>query len=184
MISITTSRLILRSWQEGDVESFYQVNQDRHVIEYLAGSLTYQQVRDFIDKHNQQLKQRGYTLWAVELKHTRELIGFVGLNFIDFEASFTPAVEIGWRLGSQYWGRGYATEAAQAVLAYGFNTIGLTEIVSFTVPANQRSIRLMERLGMQRDQTQDFYHPQLPREHPLAFHVVYRSIPISYESKA
>ena len=184
MISITTSRLILRSWQESDIEPFYQINQDRHVIEYLAGSLTYQQVRGFIDKHNQQLKQRGYTLWAVELKHTGELIGFVGLNLIDFDLPFTPAVEIGWRLGSQYWGQGYATEAAQAALDYGFNKCGLTDIVSFTNPANQRSIRLMERLGMQRDQTQDFYHPRLAQDHPLAFHVVYRSIPISYESKA
>jgi ribosomal-protein-alanine N-acetyltransferase len=102
------------------------------------------------------------------------LLGFTGLARPSFEAPFTPAVEIGWRLAAHAWGQGYATEAARAALAFGFATVGLEEIVSFTVPANERSRRVMERIGMTHDPRDDFDHPKLPPGHPLRRHVLYR----------
>jgi RimJ/RimL family protein N-acetyltransferase len=124
-----------------------------------------------IDAH---FDRRGFGLWAVELLETRELGGFVGLSVPSFDAPFTPCVEIGWRLARLCWGRGYATEAARAALSFGFERLGLEQIVSFTVPANLRSRRVMERLGMHRDAAADFEHPGLPPGHPLRPHVLYR----------
>ncbi|MCD6045307.1 MAG: hypothetical protein K0R48_470 [Gammaproteobacteria bacterium] len=154
---ITTERLILRTWQEEDEEAYFQINQDLKVIEFLAGPMTREQVHHFIQVANNANDQYGYALWATELKKTGELIGFIGLRYIDWELPCSPAVEIGWRLGSQYWGKGYATEGAKAALAYGFEQCNLLEIVSFTVPANLRSIRVMERIGLDRDVKKRFY---------------------------
>lgn len=126
------------------------------------------------DGSSLQNNKRGYTLWAVELKETHEMIGFIGLNDTSWQSHFTPAVEIGWRLGSQYWGQGYATEGAIACLEYGFNTMNLNEIVSFTVPDNVKSIQVMERIGLKRDIKGDFAHPRLAADHPLSQHVLYR----------
>ena len=103
-----------------------------------------------------------------------DFIGYVGLNIPTFEAAFTPCVEIGWRLAAGHWGKGYATEAARAVLDYGFGSLGLKEIVSFTVPANVRSQAVMQRIGMTRDPAGDFNHPHIPQGHPLRRHVLYR----------
>ena len=101
-------------------------------------------------------------------------VGFVGLAIPRFEAHFTPCVEIGWRVASEYWNRGYASEAARAVLAFGFETLQLEEIVSFTVPGNFRSRRVMEKIGMKHNAADDFDHPLLPEGHPLRQHVLYR----------
>jgi RimJ/RimL family protein N-acetyltransferase len=171
---IETERLILRTWQAEDADSYFQINQDPKVIEFLAGSMSIEQVYDFITKTNEHQEDHGYSLWAAELKNTNELAGFIGLRYIDFDLPFTPAVEIGWRLGSQYWGKGYATEGAKAVLDFGFNKLGLTEIVSFTVPANKRSIAVMKRIGIKRDKSGDFAHPKLSSDHPLSLHILYR----------
>jgi len=100
-------------------------------------------------------------------------IGVVGLETVSYQAHFTPAVEVAWRLARAYWGKGYATEAAQAALDYGFEQLGLDEIVALTVPANWRSRRVMERLGMTRVPKDDFDHPKLP-DGPLKRHVLYR----------
>jgi RimJ/RimL family protein N-acetyltransferase len=174
MIIIETKRLILRTWKTKDAQPFFQINQDPKVIEFLRGPLTRDQVKDFISAQNAQQKKHGYSLFATELKATGELIGFIGLNYTDWPAPFTPAVEIGWRLGSQFWGQGYATEGAKAVMDFAFNKIGLEKIVSFTVPANKRSIKIMEKTGMKRDLNGDFFHPKLPKNHPLAHHILYR----------
>lgn len=136
-----------------------------------------EEVNQFINNTNQHQEKFGFTLWAVELKISHELIGFIGLyqTSTDWpDVPFLPAVDVGWRLGSQYWGGGYATEGAKAALAFGFNTIGLDEIVSFTVSMNQRSLRVMERIGLQRDLEGDFSHPRLDQGHPLSRHVLYR----------
>lgn len=170
---IETKRLILRTWKKEDAKPYFQINQDQKVTEFLRGPLTRQEVNDFILRANCHYDKHGYTLWAVELKQTGELIGFIGLNYTDWEAHFTPAVEIGWRLGSPYWGKGYATEGAKAALDYGFKQCRLQKIVSFTVPANLRSIRVMEKIGLKRDLNGDFAHPQLPACHPLSQHVLY-----------
>lgn len=177
MTIIETDRLLLRLWKQEDISPYYSINQDQRVIAFLPSFLmvpTEQHAADFMVRMNNQHGLRKHALWALELKATGELMGFIGLNYTDWLASLTPAVEIGWRLGSQYWGYGYATEGAMACLAYGFNTLGLHEIVSFTVPANVRSIAVMERIGMYRDIAGDFTHPKLALDHPLSQHVLYR----------
>ena len=171
---IDTERLILRTWNKEDARSYFQINQDPKVIEFLRGPLTMKQVNDFIPVMNSHGDTDSYTLWAACLKGTGELIGFIGLNYTDWESHFTPAVEVGWRLGSQFWGKGYATEGAKASLDYGFKKCGLKEIVSFTVPANVRSLGVMEKIGLKRDINGDFAHPKLAVDHPLSQHVLYR----------
>lgn len=171
---VETERLILRTWHEKDKEPYFLINQDPKVIEFLPGAMTEEEVECFIRNMNEKQKKHGYSLWAAELKLTGDFIGFVGLNYADFSADFTPAVEIGWRLGAQYWGKGYATEGAKAALDYGFNESNLAEIVSFTVPQNLKSIAVMERLGMVLDLNGGFFHPKLPSSHRLSEHVLYR----------
>jgi RimJ/RimL family protein N-acetyltransferase len=133
-----------------------------------------EQVYDFIPAVNSHGNKHGYTLWATCLKETGELIGFIGLNYTDWKSHFTPAVEIGWRLGSQFWGKGFATEGAKSVLDYGFKKCDLKEIVSFTVPANFRSLKVMKKLGLKSDAKDDFDHPKLDDSSPLKRHVLYR----------
>jgi RimJ/RimL family protein N-acetyltransferase len=171
---IETERLILRTWKDEDAEAFYRINQDPKVLEFLLGPMSIEEVKKFIREKNEFFNQYKYTLWAVEEKTSHALIGFVGLWNPPWQAPFTPCVEIGWRLGSQYWGQGYAVEAATAVLNYGFNCINFPELVSFTVPLNIRSLRVMEKIGMKRDFKGDFAHPKLPLAHPLSQHVLYR----------
>ncbi len=175
---IETPRLILRTWQATDAAAYFRINQDPKVLEFLGGPLTMQQVTDFMTATNKHQEKLGFTQWAAEIKTTGTLIGYIGLNNTDFfapyGAPFSPAIEVAWRLDSNAWGKGYATEGAFASLDYGFNTIGLNEIVSFTVPANKRSIRVMERIGLIRDLQGDFAHPKLPSDHPLSHHILYR----------
>jgi RimJ/RimL family protein N-acetyltransferase len=133
-IVIQTDRLLLRTWSEDDAQPYFELNQDSKVFEFLPGPLTMEAVKQFIAAKNQCFVDNGYTLWAVEEKITGELIGFIGLQAPLWKAAFTPCVEIGWRLGSKYWGQGYATEGAKAALQYGFDHLGLKGVVSFTVP--------------------------------------------------
>lgn len=128
----------------------------------------------WVDQIQEHWRQRGYGLWAVERVDTNCFIGFVGLCSATFEASFTPCVEVGWRLAADQWGQGRASEGASVALEFGFTTLGLAEIVSFTAQTNVRSWRLMERLGMIRDLTADFEHPHVPMGRPCRPHVLYR----------
>ncbi|MDO8955063.1 MAG: GNAT family N-acetyltransferase [Gammaproteobacteria bacterium] len=169
-----TERLILREWQESDIEPFIALNQDLSVMEFFPAVLSPDETRAFIERIRIHFQKHGFGLWALELKSTSEFIGFVGLNIPGFEAKFTPCVEIGWRLSSAHWGKGYALEAARKVLELGFATYNLKEIVSFTSIHNKRSIRVMEKLGMMHDSKDDFEHPKLPKEDYLAKHVLYR----------
>jgi RimJ/RimL family protein N-acetyltransferase len=171
---IETERLLLRIWKKEDAMVYFQINQDPKMIEFLREPLTMEQVNNFILTTNSHNDKHGYTLWASELKGSGKLMGFIGLRYTDWTSHFTPAVEIGWRLGSQYWGKGYATEGAKASLDYGFKKCMLKEIVSFTVPANTRSIRVMEKIGLKRDLDGNFSHPQLPVNHLLSLHILYR----------
>jgi RimJ/RimL family protein N-acetyltransferase len=178
MIPIETERLRLRMWQDNDADPYLRINQDPRVIEYLRGLMKAEQVQDFMRLANRHQQQLGYALWAAERKDTGALIGFIGLNKVDFaspfEAPFSPAIEVGWRLGCEHWGQGYATEGALACLKHGFHQAGLKQIVAFTVPTNRRSLRVMEKIGMKRDVEGDFAHPRLPQDHPLSLHVLYR----------
>ncbi len=182
MQSIETEHLILREWQPEDLPPFAAINQDPQVMQFLRKPLTPSETAAMVEKIQRHFQQHGFGLFACVLKETSTCIGYVGLNVPDFEAHFTPCVEIGWRLSSRVWGKGYATEAALAVLEFGFTQCRLQEIVSFTVPANARSIRVMEKIGMTRDLKGDFYHPKLPPEHPLRLHLLYRITKQEYEN--
>lgn len=150
------------------------LNQDPRVMEHLPKRLTPAETRAMIQRINHRIEQRGFGLWAAALKQSGALIGFIGLSTPAFEAPFTPCVEIAWRLSAAHWGQGYATEGAKAALAYGFTKLSLQEIVAFTVPENQRSLRVMQRIGMQPDPQGDFAHPNFPLNHRLSRQLLYR----------
>jgi ribosomal-protein-alanine N-acetyltransferase len=143
-------------------------------MEHFPAPLTRVESDAMVGRIETAFEVNGFGLWAVEVFGGPAFIGFVGLAVPRFEAHFTPAVEVGWRLAREHWGRGYATEAARAALDFGFGSAGLDEIVSFTVPANTRSRAVMERLGMTHDPSDDFDHPQIAPGHPLRRHVLYR----------
>jgi RimJ/RimL family protein N-acetyltransferase len=171
---IRTDRLVLRRWRASDRDPFAAMNADPAVVEHLQGPMSRDRSDDFIDRIERHWDERGWGLWAVEVPGVAPLIGYVGLWPADFLAE--GMVEVGWRLARPHWGRGYATEAAREALRFGFEEVGLPEIVSFTVPANERSRRVMERIGLRRDPTGDFDHPRVDAAaYPhLVRHVVYR----------
>lgn len=169
-----TARLLLRPWRDGDAAAFAAMLADPAVMEFLGPQQDRAAVDTIVGRVRAHFDRHGFGWWAAEFKETRAFIGFVGLSHIAFEAPFTPAVEVGWRLASAYWGKGFATEGARAALAAGFTQLGLDEIVSLTVPANARSRRVMERIGMTRDPADDFDHPRLADGDPLRRHVLYR----------
>ena len=143
-------------------------------MEFFPAAYSREQSDAFAEWIQQSLDENGFGLYAVEVKSTRNFIGFVGLAKAEFPAAFTPAVEIGWRLAFHSWGHGYATEAARACLAYGFSDFGFRELVSFTTRCNRRSIAVMEQIGMSRNPNDDFEHPKVPVGNPLRPHVLYR----------
>ncbi len=167
---LATERLVLRTWTDADLAPFAALNADPEVMAFFPGTLDHTSSAELMARIRGHFEVHGFGMWAVERQGV--FIGFAGLAVPQFNAHFTPCVEIGWRLAREYWGHGYATEAALAALRYGFESLGLDEIVSFTVPNNQRSRRVMEKLGMSMDGT--FAHPRLPVEHPLSLHVLYR----------
>jgi RimJ/RimL family protein N-acetyltransferase len=169
-----TPRLTLRPWRDDDVAAFAAMFADPAVMEFLMPVTDKVAIEAIVGRVRAHFDQHGFGWWAAELRKTGAFVGFVGLSYIPFEAHFTPAVEIGWRLAGAYWGQGYATEGARASLAAAFTRLGLAEIVAITVPANARSWRVMERIGMTHDPTDDFDHPRLAEGDPLRRHVLYR----------
>ena len=151
------------------------MNADPRVMEHFPATLGHSQSDELIAKIEAGFEERGFGLWALEIIASGEFVGFTGLSVPAFEARFTPAVEVGWRLAPSAWGSGYASEAGQESLRFGFEDLGLEEIVSFTSAGNARSRAVMERLGMRRDSADDFDHPQIPEGHPLRRHVLYRA---------
>ena len=177
---LQTQRLILRGWQKCDREPFAQMSADAEVMKYFPATLSRQESDALVERIEKHHQVHEFGLWAVEERSTGAFIGFIGLNVPTFEAHFTPTVEVGWRLAKGFWGKGYATEGARKVISYGFEAIGLTEIVSFTAQLNLRSIAVMKRLGMTHQEDDDFDHPGLPSGHPLQRHVLYR-LNINYQ---
>lgn len=173
MTELRTPRLILRQWRDDDLEPFAELNRDAETMRYFPAWLSREESDAFAASVKLALELRGWGLWAVEVVDGAPFIGFVGLNEVSFDAHFAPAVEVGWRLRRDQWGRGYAPEAAKAALEFGFVELGLTEIVAMTTPSNKRSRRVMERLGMTRKAADDFDHPKVPNG-PLRRHVLYR----------
>ena len=155
---ISTRRLILRAWRDADLPEFAAMNADPEVMAYFPRNYSRTESDALVARIRDHFATHGFGFWAVEAPGAAPFIGFTGLGTADFEAPFTPCVEIGWRLARRFWGRGYATEAARASLGFGFGTLGLDEIVSFAVTANGRSRRVMERIGMTRDPAADFDH--------------------------
>jgi RimJ/RimL family protein N-acetyltransferase len=172
--ALCTDRLRLRRWQPDDREPFARLNSDPRVVEYLPGPLSREESDAVADRIEAHFQAHGFGAWAVEALGIAPFVGFIGLTVPHFQAHFTPCVEIGWRLDADYWGRGYATEGARVALEFGFRALQLDEIVSFTVPANVRSRRVMEKIGMTHSAGDDFDHPTLPEGHPLRRHVLYR----------
>ena len=171
---LETERLILRNWGATDREPFAQINADPRVMEFMPATLYRPESDLLVDKIEEHIQRNGFGLFATELRVGRTLIGFIGLAVPSFQASFTPCVEVGWRLSADYWNKGLATEGAREVIRYGFQVLGLTEVVSFTVPSNIRSRRVMEKLGMTHDPAEDFDHPKFEDGDPLRRHVLYR----------
>lgn len=171
---IRTERLLLRRWREGDRAPFARMNADAEVTRYFPNTLSRDESDAMVDRIERHFEQHGFGLWAVEVVKGPAFIGFVGLAVVDFDVPFAPSVEIGWRLAREFWNAGYATEAASAVLHFGFECLGLEEIVAFTVPSNTRSRAVMERIGMKRDEGGDFENPRVPEGHALRHHVLYR----------
>lgn len=176
-MTIKTERLILRPWQETDLEPFAALNADPLVMEYFPSTLSRQESDQLVKRFQAKIEEKGWSLWAVSLIENGSFIGFIGLNDVTqatLPVHFAPSVEVGWRLAYPFWGKGYATEGALACLKYGFEILELDEIVSFTAEQNLRSRAVMERIGMHHNPKDDFDHPKLPKGHKLRRHVLYR----------
>ncbi len=178
LIEFETERLRLRQWHAADREPFAALNADPNVMEFFPALLTRAESDAIADRCESLIQSRGWGFWAVESKDIGAFIGFVGLHSPSDSLPFSPCIEIGWRLAFDHWGKGLASEAAKGALRVGFQSIGLEEIVSFTVVGNHRSRAVMERLGMQESGT--FNHPRLPDDSPLRLHSLYRLSRSSY----
>jgi RimJ/RimL family protein N-acetyltransferase len=174
MESLSTQRLILRRWQPSDIEEFALICADPVVMEFHPKTLTLEQSKSMVERIEAGFDRERFGLWALELQNSHKFIGYTGLCRPSFQAHFTPCVEIGWKIAREYWGNGFATEAARKAVEDGFERIQLNEIVSMTAAINKRSIRVMEKLKMVRNEKDDFLHPSIENGHPLKPHVLFR----------
>ena len=172
-MELSTPRLLLRQWRDDDLAPFAALNADPEVMRYFPAPLTPARSDELAGFAHAAIDRQGWGWWAVEVRGGAPFIGFVGLNRPSFEAHFMPAVEVGWRLDRPYWGHGYATEAASAALSFAFDELHCPEVVAFTGVENERSRRVMRRLGMTHDPTDDFDHPNVA-DGPLRRQVLYR----------
>jgi RimJ/RimL family protein N-acetyltransferase len=171
---VRTRRLLLRRWREQDLEPFAAMNADPEVMEHFPSTQSRAASDELVGRIEDCFTEHGFGAWAVEVPGEAPLIGFVGLFPVSTEMTFAPAIEIGWRLARPWWGKGIASEAAEASLGFGFTDRGLAEIVAYTSSTNLRSQRLMQRLGMTRDPAEDFDHPGVAARDRLARHFIYR----------
>jgi ribosomal-protein-alanine N-acetyltransferase len=173
-IALRTPRLLLRQWRDEDSEPSAAMSADPETMEFLLGPYDRGKSDEWVALKRAFWREHSYGQWVVELPGEAPFIGVIGLGHLDAAAPAAPAIEAAWRLARPYWGNSYAAEAARAAIDDGFFRLGLTEIVAVTTPANRRSWRLMERLGMSRDPAEDFDHPRVPEGHRLRRHVLYR----------
>lgn len=157
---VRTRRLVLRAFEEADRDPFAALNRDPEVVRHLQGPMSRQRSDAMVDRVHHCWRQRGYGLWALELRGTGQFLGYTGLWPADFLPS-GPGVEVGWRLARSAWGHGYAAEAAREALRFGFEEVGLPEVVSFTAAGNSASLRVMQKIGLRRDPSRDFDHPNV-----------------------
>ncbi|SEA21204.1 GNAT family N-acetyltransferase [Microbulbifer marinus] len=173
LIEPKTERLQLRNWRDSDRGPFAEMNADPRVMEHFPALLSRAESDAGVDRQLAHIEKYGWGFWAVERLEDEKFIGFVGIKHVTDDMPFAPAVEIGWRLGTEYWGQGYATEAARASLRVAFEQLELPEVVSFTPLTNLRSQAVMERLGMRRA-PETFEHPLVPVASPLRKHCLYQ----------
>jgi RimJ/RimL family protein N-acetyltransferase len=188
-VTLRTERLVLRPWTDADRAPFAALNADDEVMAHFPGTLTREESDAMVDGIRERMDRQGFGLWAVDVVGGPSCIGFVGLNPIPFDAAFTPALEVGWRLARDVWGRGYAPEGAVASVDFAFASVRrdgdgftsiddgepLDEVVSMTTPSNLKSRRVMEKIGLRRDPADDFDHPAMVDRAPhLVRHVLYR----------
>jgi len=172
MIYIETPRLLLRDWQEGDIEPFARMNCNPQVMKYFLKPLTADESLDFYYRIQTEFLEYGYGLYAMERSDTGDFIGYTGFHNIPFNVDFAPGVEIGWRIRYEDWNKGYATEAATACVKYAKYHLPFTTIYSFTSVPNKASERIMQKIGMENAGT--FLHPVVPDGHPLKEHILYK----------
>ncbi|MES0089016.1 GNAT family N-acetyltransferase [Mesorhizobium sp. M0026] len=173
-MKLQTKRLLMREWKDEDVAPFIRMNDDPRVVRYVEKLADRTATEGWIDAQRDHFEKHGYGLWVLEALGNTGLIGYCGLVNVPYQAHFTPAVEIAWRLVSAHWGLGYATEAASAALSFGFERLGLSEVVANAAVGNSASRRVMERLGMSHDAQDDFDLPGRAEGHPLRRQVLYR----------
>lgn len=174
ILELESARLLMRQWQDEDLPAFAAMCADPQVMRYFPAPLSRLESASMIGRVRGHFAEHGFGLWALERKDSGEFIGFTGLGVVGFDAPFTPAVEIGWRLAKEHWGLGYASEAAWTTLRCGFDRLALKEIVSFTAQSNLPSEKVMQAIGMRHAPEDDFDHPKLAVDHPLRRHVLYR----------
>lgn len=176
--TLETERLIIRHWttSESDIDAFHQLTSNEKVRQFFPTRLSRDEARSKLEALTAGLENKPCDWAAACLRETGEVLGFTGLAPVGYQTHFTPAVEIGWSFLPGAWGKGYATEAARALLRQGFEDMALAEIVSFAVEGNTPSIAVMERIGMVQDVGGSFDHPAVPDSHPhLKRHVLYRA---------
>ncbi len=173
-VTLTTNRLILRSWRDSDLPLVAEITADPAVMRFFHLTRSRAQSDAWVARTQAHLDRHGFGIFAVEAPGVAPLIGFVGLSTVPAKLPCAPAIEAVWTFGAPWWRHGYCTEAARAVLADGFERLGLPEIVAFTAEANIPSRMVMEKLGMRRDISGDFGHPLVPVEHAMHRHVLYR----------
>lgn len=174
---LITKRLLLRRWRLQDRDAFAAMNDDPKVMFYMPRRMTRQESDRWMEAIEEEFQRDGFGIWALELPDQVPFIGFAGLRWVSYDAHFTPAVEIGWRLSSAYWGQGFATEAAREAARVGFSDFKLGEIVAETAETNLPSRRVMDRVGMQHDTAGNFLHPAYSPESDFVRRVLYRLLP-------
>ncbi len=167
-----SQRLGFRKWKESDIIPFTKMNSDLEVMQYFPQPLSREETINLVNRIHLHFEKWGFGLWAVEEKESEKFIGFIGLNYADFKSSFTPCMEIGWRLDSRFWGKGYASEGARLCLQKGFEEFNLKEIYSFTSVLNTKSENVMIKIEMKK--VMEFEHPKLENENRLCKHVLYK----------
>lgn len=173
-IFLETERLKLRQWCQADKPLMQEMQTDPGWMENFPFVRTPEESDAQVEKLAREIDQKGFGFFALELKESGEFVGFTGLHIPDWEAPFSPCIEIGWGLRKAWWGRGLVTEAGRGCLDFARARLGLKEIFSFTTTNNSKSIAVMERIGMKRVQGGDFMHPDIDPDSPFALHVLYR----------
>lgn len=182
MLMLETERLWLRQWKSSDYSAFSVMCADPAVMRFYPAVLSKQESEKLVWALTATIDEQGWGFWAVELKATAEFIGFVGLRHQELALPDAPFVEIAWRVASTHWGKGYATEAANAALAFAFNELEAEAVYAFTALINQPSRKVMSRVGMT-DTQQDFDHPALAKDHPLARHCLYKITEVAWRQR-